>query len=120
MRFRNRCMKYWQGDAGQKIHVDGNAAVWNAGKKRIALSGAGDRVANGNIRKNAATIQESMYSIRVLEDIEEVFKENTENIEDANGVHHFVIDSFTARFLAKEIIHDCGFRFCSEIRNGKN
>lgn len=57
---------------------------------------------------------------KMLEDIEEVFKENTENIEDANGVHHFVIDSFTARFLAKEIIHDCGFRFCSEIRNGKN
>ena len=41
---------------------------------------------------------------KVLEEIEHTFKENIENIEDENGVHHFVIDSFTATFLAKEII----------------
>lgn len=40
----------------------------------------------------------------ILEEIENAFKENIENIEDENGVHHFVIDSFTATFLAKEII----------------
>ena len=55
-----------------------------------------------------------------MKDIEEAFDENTENIEDANGVHHFVIDSFTARLLAKKIIHNSSFRFCSEIRNEKN
>ena len=54
---QNRCMRYRQGDVGQKIHVDGNAAVWNAGKKRNAMSGAGDRVANGNTQKNATTMQ---------------------------------------------------------------
>ena len=57
---------------------------------------------------------------KILKGIEEAFDENTKNIEDANGVHHFVIDSFTARFLAKKIIHDSSFRFCSEIRNEKN
>lgn len=57
---------------------------------------------------------------KILKDIEEAFDENTENIEDANGVHHFVIDSFTARLLAKKIIHNSSFRFCSEIRNEKN
>lgn len=57
---------------------------------------------------------------KMVEEIEEVFKENTENIEDANGVHHFVIDSFTARLLAKKIIHDYGLKLCSEIRNEKN
>ena len=41
---------------------------------------------------------------KILEEIENTFKENIENIEDENGVHHFVIDSFTATFLAKEII----------------
>ncbi len=57
---------------------------------------------------------------KMIEEIEEVFKENTENIEDANGVHHFVIDSFTVRLLAEKIIHDYGFKICSEIRNEKN
>lgn len=41
---------------------------------------------------------------KILEEIENTFKENIENIEDENGVHHFVIDSFTATFLAKDII----------------
>ena len=41
---------------------------------------------------------------KILEEIENTFKENIENIEDENVVHHFVIDSFTATFLAKEII----------------
>lgn len=41
---------------------------------------------------------------KILEGIENTFKENIENIEDENGVHHFVIDSFTATFLAKDII----------------
>ena len=29
---------------------------------------------------------------KILEEIENTFKENIENIEDENGVHHFVID----------------------------
>lgn len=41
---------------------------------------------------------------KILEEIESVFNENVEDIEDENGVHHFVIDSFTATFLTKEII----------------
>lgn len=41
---------------------------------------------------------------KILKEIESVFNENVEDIEDENGVHHFVIDSFTATFLTKEII----------------
>lgn len=43
---------------------------------------------------------------KILEEIENVFKENIENIEDENGVHHFVINSFTAMSLAKDIIRN--------------
>lgn len=31
----------------------------------------------------------------------EHLKENVENIEDEEGTHHFVIDSFTAEYLVK-------------------
>lgn len=41
----------------------------------------------------------------ILKEIESVFDENIENIEDENGVHHFVIDSFAAKILARDIIH---------------
>lgn len=37
-------------------------------------------------------------------DVDEVIKqlkENVENIEDEEGTHHFVIDSFTAEFIVK-------------------
>lgn len=41
---------------------------------------------------------------KILEEIERVFDQNVKNIKDENGVHHFVIDSFTAIFLVKKII----------------
>ena len=41
---------------------------------------------------------------KIMEDIETVFKQNEQNIEDENGVHHIVIDSFTAIFLVKKIL----------------
>lgn len=41
---------------------------------------------------------------KILEEIESVFEENVEDIEDENGTHHFVINSFTAKFLARDII----------------
>lgn len=41
---------------------------------------------------------------KILEEIENAFNENEKNIKDENGVHHLVIDSFTAIFLVKKII----------------
>ncbi len=35
---------------------------------------------------------------KILEEIENTFKENIENIEDENGVHHFVIDFYSDVF----------------------
>ena len=41
---------------------------------------------------------------KILEEIKTLFDENTENIEDLEGTHHFVIDSFTARYIADKAI----------------
>ena len=38
---------------------------------------------------------------KILEEIRKAFEEN---IEDEDGVHHFVIDSFTAAYLVNKII----------------
>lgn len=37
-----------------------------------------------------------------VDKVVEELKENIENIEDENGTHHFVIDSFTAEYIVKE------------------
>ena len=41
---------------------------------------------------------------KILEEIEEAFDENIDDIEDSAGNHHFAIDSFTAWYIARKII----------------
>lgn len=43
---------------------------------------------------------------KMLKEIESALEENIVNIEDEDGTHHFVIDSFTAQFLVKKIIRE--------------
>jgi hypothetical protein len=42
---------------------------------------------------------------KILEEIKEAFDENIDDIEDSAGIHHFAIDSFTAWYIARKIIH---------------
>ena len=41
---------------------------------------------------------------KILEEIKEALEENTEDIADEDGCHHFVIDGFTATYLVNKII----------------
>lgn len=41
---------------------------------------------------------------KILEEIRKAFEENTEDIADEDGCHHFVVDSCTATYLVNKII----------------
>ena len=43
---------------------------------------------------------------KILEEIRKAFEENTRSIADEDGVHHFVIDGFTATYLVNKIIRN--------------
>lgn len=68
---------------------------------------------------------------KISEEIRKVFEENTKNITDEDGCHHFVVDCCTATYLVNKIIRkhtndnpcgDCSRRkWCQEgYKDGKN
>ena len=53
---------------------------------------------------------------KILEEIDESFDENTQDIEDSEGIHHFVINSSLALCIVKNIIRD----YMNKIPDTKN